>query len=205
MKKGEAWINTFSSLVTYLFQYNTDTTSLLSGTAIKATVIYVCHGPCSVTFFLKNNHRTAPTESPMMADPPLFSATVTTSHPCRTYIGASLEYFLHSNTTNKTCILIIVITNQHHVLPTAEPEPHHAPHTLHVPGQSHRAHTSSLGHESRSPQGLVRIYIGILWNPPQYESSHYMFILLPYALLVNSLYVYVLSLYKYSSLFYVFR
>jgi len=144
MKKGEAWINTFSSLVTYLFQYNTDTTSLLSGTAIKATVIYVCHGPCSVTFFLKNNHRTAPTESPMMADPPLFSATVTTSHPCRTYIGASLEYFLHSNTTNKTCILIIVITNQHHVLSTAAPpEPHHAPHTFHVPGQSYHARTSS--------------------------------------------------------------
>ena len=35
MKKGEAWINTFSSLVTYLFRCNTDTTSLLSGTAIK--------------------------------------------------------------------------------------------------------------------------------------------------------------------------
>jgi len=41
MKKGEAWINTFSSLVTYLFRCNTDTTSLLSGTAIKATVIYI--------------------------------------------------------------------------------------------------------------------------------------------------------------------
>jgi hypothetical protein len=41
MKKGEAWINTFSSLVTYLFRCNTDTTSLLSGTAIKATVAYI--------------------------------------------------------------------------------------------------------------------------------------------------------------------
>jgi len=41
MKKGEAWINTFSSLVTYLFRCNTDTTSLLSGTAIKATVVYI--------------------------------------------------------------------------------------------------------------------------------------------------------------------
>ena len=41
MKKGEAQINTFSSLVTYLFQCNTDTTSLLSGTAIKATVAYI--------------------------------------------------------------------------------------------------------------------------------------------------------------------
>ena len=41
MKKGEAWINTFSSLVTYLLRCNTDTTSLLSGTAIKATVAYI--------------------------------------------------------------------------------------------------------------------------------------------------------------------
>jgi len=51
-----------------------------------------CHGPCSVTFFLKNNQRTAPTESPMMAALPLFSATVTTSHLRRTYIGAPSEY-----------------------------------------------------------------------------------------------------------------
>ena len=41
MKKGEAWINTFSPHITYLFRCNTDTTSLLSGTAIKATVAYI--------------------------------------------------------------------------------------------------------------------------------------------------------------------
>ena len=35
-----------------------------------------CHGPCSVMFFPKNNQRTAPTESPMMATSPLFSATM---------------------------------------------------------------------------------------------------------------------------------
>ena len=110
------------------------------------------------------------------------------------------------NTTNKTCIPIIVITNQHHVLSTtAQPEPHHTPHTFHVPGQSYRACTSSQGHGSRSPQGLVRIYVGILLHPPEYKPPHYMFILLPYALQVNSLYVYVLPLYKYSSLLYVFR
>jgi len=103
-----------------------------------------CHGLCSVTFFPKNNQRTAPMESPMMATSPLFSATIFTGHPRRTYIGALSEYFLYSDTTNKTCILIIVITNQHHVLSTAaQPEPHHAPHTLHVPGQSHCACTSS--------------------------------------------------------------
>ena len=41
MKKRESWINTFSSIVTYLLRCNTDTTSLLSGTAIKATVAYI--------------------------------------------------------------------------------------------------------------------------------------------------------------------
>ena len=106
----------------------------------------------------------------------------------------------------QTCILIIVITNQHHVLSTAaQPEPHHAPHTFHFPGQSHCARTSSRGHESRSPQGPVRIYVGILWHHPEYESPCYMFILLPYALHDNSLYVYVLLQYKYSSLLYVFH
>jgi len=133
---------------------------------------YGCHGLCSVTFFPKNNQRTAPTESPMMATSPLFSATITTGHPHRTYIGAPLEYSLHSATTRTTCILIIVITNQHHVLSTtAQPQPHHAPHMFH----------------------------------PEYESPCYMFILLSYALHDNSLYVYVLLQYKYSSLLYVFR
>jgi len=42
-------------------------------------------------------------------------------------------------------------------------------------------------------------------HPSEYESLHYMFILLPYALQVNSLYVYVFPLYKYSSLLYVFH
>jgi len=68
-------------------------------------VVHNCHGPCSVTFFPKNNQRTAPTESPMMADSPLFSDTITTGHPRWTYIGAPSEYFLHSNTTNKPAFL----------------------------------------------------------------------------------------------------
>ena len=41
MKKIEPWLNTFTPLVTYLFCCNTDVTSLLSGTAIKAVVLYV--------------------------------------------------------------------------------------------------------------------------------------------------------------------
>ena len=40
MKKLEPWLNTFTSIVTYLFRCNTDVTSLSSGTAIKAVVIY---------------------------------------------------------------------------------------------------------------------------------------------------------------------
>jgi len=41
MKKGEAWINTFTPALTYLTRCNTDVTSLLSGTAIKAVIAYV--------------------------------------------------------------------------------------------------------------------------------------------------------------------
>jgi len=122
----------------------------------------------------------------MMAASPLFSATITTSHPCWTYIRAPSEYFPYSDTTNQTCILIIVITNQHHVLSTAaQPQPHHAPHTFHVPGQSHRTRTSSRGHESQSPQGPARIYISIFRHHPEYKSPCYMFILLPYAFTIT--------------------
>ncbi|KDR67902.1 hypothetical protein GALMADRAFT_49412, partial [Galerina marginata CBS 339.88] len=41
IKKGEAWINTLTPLVTYLLRCNSDVTSLLSGTAIKAIVAYI--------------------------------------------------------------------------------------------------------------------------------------------------------------------
>ena len=41
MKKGEAWMNTFSPILTYLLRCNSDVTSLLSGTAIKSVVAYV--------------------------------------------------------------------------------------------------------------------------------------------------------------------
>jgi len=128
----------------------------------------LCHGPCLVTFFPKNNQRTTPTESPMMAASSLFSATITTGHLCRTYIGAPLEYSLHSITTKTTCILIIVITHQHHVLSTAaQPQPHHAPHMFHVPGQSHRACTSlevmSLGHH-KDLRGFTSASFGTIRN-----------------------------------------
>ena len=41
MKKGEAWMNTVTPELTYLLRSNSDVTSLLSGTAIKAVVAYV--------------------------------------------------------------------------------------------------------------------------------------------------------------------
>jgi Helitron helicase-like domain at N-terminus len=41
MKKLEAMINTLTPVVTYLFRCNTDITSLKSGTAIKAVILYV--------------------------------------------------------------------------------------------------------------------------------------------------------------------
>ena len=41
VKKGEAWINTLTPGVTYLLCCNSDATSLLSGTSIKAIVAYI--------------------------------------------------------------------------------------------------------------------------------------------------------------------
>ena len=41
LKKGESMMNTFTTLVSYLFRCNTDVTSLLSGTAVKAVVAYI--------------------------------------------------------------------------------------------------------------------------------------------------------------------
>jgi len=103
-----------------------------------------CHGPCLVMFFPKNNHQTALTESPMMATSPLFSATFTTGHPRRTYIGALSGYFLYSDTTNKSTFLSSPLpTSTMRYSTTAQPEPHHAPHTFHVTGQSYHTHQFS--------------------------------------------------------------
>ena len=41
MKKGEAWLNTFTPAVSYMLRCNHDVTSLLSGTAIKSVIAYV--------------------------------------------------------------------------------------------------------------------------------------------------------------------
>jgi len=41
LKKGEPWMNTVTPVLTYLLRSNSDVTSLLSGTALKAVVAYV--------------------------------------------------------------------------------------------------------------------------------------------------------------------
>ncbi|KAI0314691.1 hypothetical protein OF83DRAFT_1063411, partial [Amylostereum chailletii] len=41
MRKGEAWINTFTYTLTYLLRSNSDVTCLMSGTAIKAIIAYI--------------------------------------------------------------------------------------------------------------------------------------------------------------------
>ncbi|KAJ3551661.1 hypothetical protein NM688_g4575 [Phlebia brevispora] len=41
LKKGEAWVNTFSVMMVYLLRCNTDVTFLLSGTAVRAVMAYV--------------------------------------------------------------------------------------------------------------------------------------------------------------------
>ncbi|KAI0040682.1 hypothetical protein FA95DRAFT_1459816, partial [Auriscalpium vulgare] len=41
MRQNEAWLNTFSYVLTYVLRCNTDVTSLLSGTAIKSIIAYI--------------------------------------------------------------------------------------------------------------------------------------------------------------------
>jgi len=65
---------------------------------------------------------------------------------------------------------------------TAPPCSTHVPYSRPITSRTHQ----SQGHESQSPQGPARIYVGILRHHPEYESLCYMFILLPYALHNNS-------------------
>jgi hypothetical protein len=41
LKKTEPWLNIFTPVLTYIFRCNTDVTCLMSGTAIKAVILYV--------------------------------------------------------------------------------------------------------------------------------------------------------------------
>jgi len=41
LKKGEPWINFFTTYLSYIFRCNTDVTSMWSGTALKAVIVYI--------------------------------------------------------------------------------------------------------------------------------------------------------------------
>jgi len=132
------------------------------------------------------------TESPMMADSPLFSATITTGHPCQTYIGAPSEYFLYSNTTNKPTFLSLP-------LPTSTmchlPQHNQSPTMLHTRSMSQANHivhapvlkVMGLGHH-KDLQGFESASFGTLRSMSLFIICS---ILKPYALLTISLYVYV--------------
>jgi len=113
----------------------------------------------------KDNQRTALTESPMMADSPLFSATITTSHPCFIYIGAPSEYFLHSDTIIKPAFLSLP-------LPTSTmcylPQHNQSPTTLHTHSMfqaNHIVHTPVLKvmglNHHKDLQGFELAFFGV--------------------------------------------
>ena len=93
--------------------------------------------------------------------------------PPATFIGLISE--LRRNTPSTLLppkqlafLSFFVITNQHHVLSTAaQPQHHHAPHTFHVPGQSHRARISlevmSRGHH-KDLRGFTSASFGTIRN-----------------------------------------
>lgn len=74
MKKTEGWLNTISAPLTYLFRCNTDVTSLRSGTAIKAILLYV----------------TKYVTKPMMKTYVAFDAVKATFHKNTSVLGGSL-------------------------------------------------------------------------------------------------------------------
>jgi len=86
----------------------------------------------------------------------------------------------------------------YHSTTRAPPCSTHVPCSRPITSHMHQFSRSWVVVTTRTCEDLCR-------HPPEYESPQYMFILLPYALHTNSLYVYVLSLYKYSSLLYVFH
>ena len=128
----------------------------------------------------------------MMAVSPLFSATITTGHPRRTYIRALSEYFLYSNTTNKPAFLSLP-------LPTSTmcylPQHNQSPTMLHTHSMSQANHIThapvlevmGLRHH-KDLRGFESASFSTLWSMSLFVICS---ILQPYALLNISLYVYV--------------
>jgi len=131
-------------------------------------------------------------ESPMMATSPLFSATITTGHPCQTYIRAPSEYFLYSDTTNKPAFLSSP-------LPTSTmcylPQHNQSPTMLHTRSMSqanHIAHAPVLKvmgfSRHKDLRGFESASFGTLQSTSLFVICS---ILQPYAVLNIFLYVYV--------------
>jgi len=119
-------------------------------------------------FFPKNNQRTAPTESPMMATSPFFSAIFTTGHPCQTYIGPPSEFIPYSDTTNKSAFLSLPLPTsamcyllQHNQSPTML-------HTRSMSQANHIAHATVLKVMGFSRhmdlRGFESASFGTLWS-----------------------------------------
>jgi len=147
----------------------------------------------------KKNHQTALKESLMMATLPLFSATLTTSHPCRTYIGPLSEFILYSDTTNKSSLLLLPLPTsttcylpQHNQSPTtlytcSMLKANHITHTPVLEVMGFGRHKDLQGFESALFGILQSMSLFVIWS-----------ILLPYSpkYLLICLCLY---LYKYSS------
>jgi len=104
----------------------------------------------------------------MMAASPLFSATITTSHPHWTYIRALSEYFLHSDTINKPAFLSLSLpTNTMCYLPQHNQSPTML-HTCSMFQANHITHAPvlevmGLGHH-KDLQGFESASFGTLWS-----------------------------------------
>jgi len=85
------------------------------------------------------------------------------------------------------------------------PQHNHSPTMLHTRSMSQANHIAHAPVSRSWVSVTTRTCEDLRRHHPEYKSPCYMFILLPYALHDNSLYVYVLLQYKYSSLLYVFR
>jgi len=104
----------------------------------------------------------------MMAASPLFSATITTGHPCRTYIGAPSEYSPTPIPPTKPAFLSLS-------LPTSTmcylPQHNHSPTMLHTRSMFQANHimhapvleVMSRGHH-KDLRGFTSASFGTIWN-----------------------------------------
>jgi len=145
-----------------------------------------------VTFFLKNNHRMAPTESLMMTTSPIVLYHPYHQPACQTYIGFPSEFILYSTTSRKSSFLSLPLpTSTMHYLPQHNQRPTKL-HTCSMLQANHTTHTPFLEVMGfcchKDFQGFESALLGILWSTSLFVICS---ISLPYAFRDNSLYVYV--------------